>query len=109
MRLSGGQQDRLALARTLYHKRNILVLDDPFSAVDAATEKEIMNNLKVLAPDAVIIILSHRITMFSEFSKVIWMENGHAIVGTHDEIINAEPHYKKIFEVQNAGGDLDEE
>lgn len=108
MRLSGGQQDRLALARTLYHKRNILVLDDPFSAVDAATEKKIMNNLKVLAPAAVILILSHRVTMFPEFSKVIWMENGHAIVGTHDEIINAEPHYKKTFEVQNAGGDLDE-
>lgn len=109
VRLSGGQQDRLALARTLYHKKKILVLDDPFSAVDSKTEKEIMENLKHLIPDAILLILSHRITLFPAFSKVIWIENGSATVGTHDEILNKEAHYAKIFEAQQAGGNLDEE
>lgn len=106
--LSGGQQARLALARTLYHKREILILDDPFSAVDRQTEQEIVKNLKQLRPDAIILILSHRIALFPEFTKVIWLANGSAKVGTHEEILSEEKCYAKIFEVQQAGGDLDE-
>lgn len=108
IRLSGGQQARLALARTLYHKRKILILDDPFSAVDSQTEEEIIRNLKQLVPEAIILILSHRITLFPRFSKVIWLENSSAKVGTHEEMLEQEKHYAKIFEVQQAGGDLDE-
>lgn len=109
VRLSGGQKDRLALARTLYHKRNIIILDDPFSAVDSKTEHGIMDNLKQLVPEAIIIIISHRITMFPAFTKVIWMENGSTIVGTHDAILARSEHYARIFAAQQAGGDLDEE
>ena len=56
VRLSGGQAQRLALARTLYHKRPVLVLDDPFSALDKKTEAQIFANLKELAKDSIIIL-----------------------------------------------------
>lgn len=108
MRLSGGQQDRLALARTLYHKRNVLILDDPFSAVDSKTEHEIMNHMRQMNPNAILLIASHRVTMFPSYTKIIWMEQGKTRVGTHQEIINQEEHYARIFHAQQAGGDFDE-
>ena len=109
VRLSGGQQARLALARTLYHGRDIFILDDPFSAVDTQTERNIMNNIKKMIPDAIIIILSHRVTMFSEFDKVIWMEDGRVNVGTHASLIKEEPGYANMCAAQQVGGDLDEQ
>ncbi len=108
VRLSGGQQARLALARTIYHKRKILVLDDPFSAVDSETEHQIVKRLREQAKDTVIIVISHRITMFPLFDQVIFMENGRVHVGTHEEIMNTEQGYTEIFRTQQFGGDLDE-
>ena len=61
VRLSGGQAQRLALARTLCHKRPVLILDDPFSALDRKTEKEVFANLRKLAADSIVILLSHKI------------------------------------------------
>ena len=66
VRLSGGQAQRLALARTLYHKRPVLVLDDPFSALDKETEVQIFLNLKELAKDSIIILISHRLYLFDQ-------------------------------------------
>ncbi|MDO4555021.1 MAG: ABC transporter ATP-binding protein [Lachnospiraceae bacterium] len=108
VRLSGGQQKRLALARTLYHGRKVFILDDPFSAVDGATANQIMEQIKNMAPTAIFIILSHRITMFPEFTKIIWIQDGRVETGTHEELLKKEKLYKKIFTTQMAGGDLDE-
>lgn len=83
VRLSGGQAQRLALARTLCHKRPLMILDDPFSALDKDTEKEIYENLRQMAKDNIIILISHRLYMFPDMDKVIWLDsNGAASIGT---------------------------
>ena len=71
VRLSGGQQARIALARTLCHRKPVMILDDPFSAVDTETEKEIMKNLRELARDSIVLLLTHRLALFPELNQVL--------------------------------------
>lgn len=98
--LSGGQAQRLALARTLCHRKPVLILDDPFSALDRKTEKEVFQNLKMLAKDSIVMILSHRLYLFPEMNQVIWMENGKTVAGTHESIKRDCPEYARLYEVQ---------
>ena len=100
VRLSGGQAQRLALARTLAHQRPLLILDDPFSALDRATETEIFAHLRRLAADSVVILISHRLYLFPELDQVIWLENGEARVGTHEELVGNTPDYAAQFDAQ---------
>ena len=100
VRLSGGQPQRLALARTLAHQRPLLILDDPFSALDRATEAEIFAHLRHLAADSVVILISHRLYLFPELDRVIWLENGEAKVGTHEELVGNTPDYAAQFDAQ---------
>ena len=72
VRLSGGQAQRLALARTLCHKRPVLILDDPFSALDRKTEEEVFANLRKLVADSIVILLSHRLYLFPEMDIREW-------------------------------------
>ena len=104
VRLSGGQAQRLALARTLCHKRPVLILDDPFSALDRRTEEEVFANLKKLASDSIVILLSHRLYLFPQMDQVLWMEDGKTVVGTHEQILEKCPEYARLYEVQ-AGSD----
>jgi len=106
MRLSGGQQARVALARTLCHKRPVMILDDPFSAVDKATEKELYQNLRQMASDSIILLISHRLSLFSELDGVIWMENGHAAISTHKDLMRTNPKYAHLYRVQAEGGQM---
>ena len=103
IRLSGGQQARLALARTLCHRRPVLVLDDPFSAVDKATEAQIMDHLETLAGDGIILLLSHRLDLFDRCDQVIWMEEGRCRVGTHKELLETCDAYARAFRAQKGG------
>ena len=102
-RLSGGQAQRLALARTLAHQRPLLILDDPFSALDRATETEIFAHLRRLAADSVVILISHRLYLFPELDRVIIMEDGRTAVGTHAELMASEPVYRQLYENQTRG------
>lgn len=112
VRLSGGQAQRLALARTLCHKRPVLILDDPFSALDLKTENQVFQNLRSCAGDCIIILVSHRLYHFPELDQVIWMENGRAVTGTHDEIMKRCEEYAKLYNTQAdrtpKGGTTDE-
>ena len=103
VRLSGGQQARLALARTLRHKRPLLILDDPFSAVDMTTEGEIMEQLRVLAGDGIILLLSHRLDRFSELDGVLWMEQGTVLAGSHETLMETCPAYAGLYNAQKGG------
>ena len=98
IRLSGGQAQRIALARMLCHKKLVLVLDDPFSALDRNTEEQIYKKLKDMASDDIVILISHRLYMFPKMDKVIWMDAGKANVGTHKELMLECPGYRKMYE-----------
>ena len=98
VRLSGGQAQRIALARTLCHKKPVFILDDPFSALDKNTEEQIYNNLRKMTEGSIVIILSHRLYMFPKLDKVIWMDAGKANVGTHKELMLECPGYRKMYE-----------
>ena len=103
MRLSGGQAQRLALARTLAHPRPVLVLDDPFSALDRSTEDTVFANLQEYAKDKVVFLISHRLYHFPQMQRVIFMEDGKTTVGTHEELLAAVPAYRQLYESQTGG------
>ena len=102
-RLSGGQAQRLALARTLAHPRPIMVLDDPFSALDRKTEDILFEKLKDYADDKIVFLISHRLYHFPQMKKIIFMDGGKAIVGSHDELMIAVPAYRHLYENQIGG------
>ena len=103
MRLSGGQAQRLALARTLAHPRPILILDDPFSALDRKTEDSIFASLCGYAKDKVVFLISHRLYHFPQMSRIIYMEDGKTSVGTHEELMKSVPSYRHLYESQTGG------
>lgn len=97
VRLSGGQGKRLALARTLCHKKPVLVLDDPFSALDKSTERQIFANLKEQSKNNIVLLISHRLYLFPQMDQIIWMEDGKTVVGTHEELLANVTEYRKLF------------
>lgn len=107
-RLSGGQQARIALARTLAHARSVLVLDDPFAAVDRKGETKILENIRRAFPDRVILLISHRLTHFPEFTGVLFLEGGRGVFGTHAKLMEQELGYARLVKLQQEGVDLDE-
>ena len=100
VRLSGGQQARLALARTLARKRSLYVLDDPFSAVDKTTEQAIMAGLREQAAESIVILISHRLALFPELDQAVWVEGGHATVSTHAGLMQDCPAYRAFYTKQ---------
>ena len=107
IRLSGGQAQRLSLARTLCHKRPLLILDDPFSALDRNTEQEIFKNLQKETENGIVLLISHRLYLFPKLSKVIWMEQGNTVVAPHEELLKEVLEYRSLFEDQE--GDVQDE
>ena len=101
VRLSGGQQARLSLARALLNKNKVIILDDPFSAIDVNTESEIIHNLRSNYKYSIIIIISHRLTMFNQVDKVIMFHEDKKVeCGTHEELINKSQLYSTIYKLQ---------
>lgn len=109
IRLSGGQQGRIALARTLLNKNKIIILDDPFSAVDMKTEEKIIENIKEKYKDSLIILISHRIAIFDKADKVLFMNNDKTFeFSTHEHMMKNVPVYREIYNLQVAAGDDNE-
>ncbi len=81
----------------------MLVLDDPFSALDRGTEDAVFANLQSYAKDKVVFLISHRLYHFPQLQKVIFMEDGKTTVGTHDELMASEPVYRQLYESQTGG------
>lgn len=105
IRLSGGQQARVALARALYSENSLMILDDPFSAVDMKTEEEIIRNLKSMYKESLVVVISHRISSFQETDLVILFDQDkHAMVGTHELLMEKSKAYHAIYSIQRAVG-----
>jgi ABC-type bacteriocin/lantibiotic exporter with double-glycine peptidase domain len=101
IRLSGGQQARIALARTLLHANKILVLDDPFSAVDMKTEEIIIENLKNNYQNCLILLISHRLMIFNQVDRILLLHNDKTMeYGTHDELMKCSELYATIYSLQ---------
>jgi len=109
IRLSGGQQARIALARTLLHKSKIIILDDPFSAVDMQTEDKIIAHLKEHYQDCLIILISHRLAIFSHIDRIVLLhQDGTGEYGTHQQLMETSGIYANIYNLQQLAGDSDE-
>ena len=95
--VSGGQKQRLCIARALLKRPKILILDDSTSAVDTATEANIRKNLKECLPDSTKLIIAQRITSVMDADKIIVMDEGNIVgIGTHDELLKSNQTYKEI-------------
>lgn len=101
VQVSGGQKQRIALARAIYQNRPLMLLDDPFSALDIFTEQIILERMKGLTSKT-IIIFSHRLGAFKEAKHILVMQGGGiGETGTHDELIERGGMYKQIYAAQS--------
>lgn len=97
IRLSKGQAQRIALARTLVHASSLLILDDPFSALDIKTEQQVFQNIQSYCKDKMIILISHRLSIFQYATKVLLLEQTHATLSTHDALCQTSSTYKTLL------------
>lgn len=108
--VSGGQKQRLCIARTLLKKPKILILDDSTSAVDTATDGKIRRAFREEIPDTTKLIIAQRISSVQDADRIIVMEEGRIDgFGTHEELLAQNEIYREVFESQTqGGGDFDE-
>lgn len=107
--VSGGQKQRLCIARALLKKPKILILDDSTSAVDTKTDALIRKGFKEFIPETTKIIIAQRIASVEDADMIIVMENGKiSAVGSHEELLSKSDIYKDIFIQQTKGGDDNE-
>ena len=103
--VSGGQRQRLCLARAILKDPKILILDDSFSALDRITEKQIKLNLKNELKDVTKIIISQKISSINDADKIYVMNEGKINhFGTHDELLEIDDIYQSIYQIQSEGG-----
>jgi len=99
--ISGGQKQRLALARAMAAETPILILDDTTSAVDMETEKYIQNSLASMPLNATKIIIAQRISSVRHADKIMILQNGKLDIGTHEELARTNAYYRGICELQD--------
>ncbi|HAG14716.1 MAG TPA: ABC transporter, partial [Ruminococcus sp.] len=106
--VSGGQKQRLCIARALLKKPKILILDDSTSAVDTKTDAFIRAGFKKFIPDTTKIIIAQRIASVQDADMILVLDHGTiAATGTHEELMKTSPIYREVYEQQTHGGDGD--
>ena len=106
--VSGGQKQRLCIARALLRRPKVLILDDSTSAVDTATDAKIRTALKTALPDATKLIIAQRITSVMDADRIIVLDDGHVVgLGTHEELMAHCDIYREVYESQQEGVSID--
>ena len=104
--VSGGQKQRLCIARALMKKPKVLILDDSTSAVDTRTDALIRQGFREFIPETTKIIIAQRVASVQDADRIIVMEGGRiSDIGTHDELLNRNEIYREIYTTQNKAGD----
>ena len=108
--VSGGQKQRLCIARALLKNPKILILDDSTSAVDTHTDSVIRQSFKTEIPDVTKFIIAQRILSIKDCDIILLMDDGKILAkGNNDELMKTSPVYREIYETQMGGGDFDEQ
>ena len=108
--VSGGQKQRLCIARALLKNPKVIILDDSTSAVDTKTDAFIRNGFKNYIPDTTKIIIAQRISSVMDSDLIVVMDNGKITdIGNHEELLKNSTIYREVYEQQVSGGDSDEE
>ena len=104
--VSGGQKQRLCIARALLKKPKVLILDDSTSAVDTATDAKIRKAFREYLPETTKLIIAQRIASVQDADRILMLENGQVLAfGTHEELLATNAVYQEIYENQTRGGD----
>ncbi|MBQ6543391.1 MAG: ABC transporter ATP-binding protein, partial [Clostridia bacterium] len=108
--VSGGQKQRLCIARALLKKPKVLILDDSTSAVDTKTDSLIREGFKNYIPETTKIIIAQRVASIKDADMIVVMDDGRVTdFGTHDELLEKSEIYREVYEEQTNGGDFDEQ
>jgi len=99
--VSGGQRQRLAIARAIVHRPRVLVFDDSFSALDLTTDARLRKALWDELPDVTKIVVAQRVSTITGADRIVVLEDGRMVgLGTHDELVQTSPTYREIVESQ---------
>jgi ABC-type multidrug transport system fused ATPase/permease subunit len=104
VKLSGGEKQRVSIARAILADKKVLVLDEATSSLDSQTEYDIQNDLRKLMKGRTTIIIAHRLSTIMSADRIIVMDKGKIVQqGTHKELIEQEGQYKKLWNLQKGG------
>lgn len=101
--LSGGQQSRLSLARTLLRRAPILIVDEPFAGLDLAAAKRVADTLQRLAQERILVVIAHDLERLDAYDHIVFLENGRKVAeGRHQDLLRDEPLYREVVRTSAA-------